>query len=319
MESYKLILCPTDLTPGADTALGCAAEIAVATDARLLVVKSCEGDLDDPADSVAVRPAPQGLFEESITFNVAPDLVGALRWEGVVASGPNAAEAIIDVAAGRWAHLIVMRSRHRPIRAALLGSTSEAVCRTAPCSVMVTHPVAAGGPSRVRFSRILVAYDFWDDAEIALQHALALAARPGAEVHLLHVIPPPQVDAPEIALGPRGGERSVLRVAERLHIVAPLAATPGVTVIPHVVLGQPYREILSFAEANDVDLICMGARGRGFGARSLFGSNSDRVLRQATCPVLVGRPLRPSLEPRMYGGSVMPDDVRNPSHIARRL
>jgi hypothetical protein len=38
----------------------------------------------------------------------------------------------------------------------------------------------------------------------------------------------------------------------------------------------------------------MGALGRDFGLETLFGSNADRVLRQARCPVLVARPLMPS-------------------------
>ena len=37
-------------------------------------------------------------------------------------------------------------------------------------------------------------------------------------------------------------------------------------------------------------MICMGVRGAGFGLRTLFGSNTDRVLRQAPCPVLIARP-----------------------------
>ncbi|HEV8204260.1 MAG TPA: universal stress protein, partial [Pyrinomonadaceae bacterium] len=58
--------------------------------------------------------------------------------------------------------------------------------------------------------------------------------------------------------------------------------------------GQPYREILNYAERNEIDLISVGAHGAGFGMRALFGSNVDRVLRQAPCPVLVARPLRPT-------------------------
>ena len=38
MRSYKIILCPTDLSPDADAALGYAAALAVAYDATLLVV-----------------------------------------------------------------------------------------------------------------------------------------------------------------------------------------------------------------------------------------------------------------------------------------
>jgi len=59
--------------------------------------------------------------------------------------------------------------------------------------------------------------------------------------------------------------------------------------------GHPYREILNYAERNEIDLISVGAHGAGFGMRALFGSNVDRVLRQAPCPVLVARPLRPKV------------------------
>ena len=59
--------------------------------------------------------------------------------------------------------------------------------------------------------------------------------------------------------------------------------------------GHPYREILNYAEKNKINLISVGAHGAGFGMRALFGSNVDRVLRQAPCPVLVARPLRPKM------------------------
>ena len=59
--------------------------------------------------------------------------------------------------------------------------------------------------------------------------------------------------------------------------------------------GHPYREVLSYADEQSMDLICMGASGTGFGMRALFGSNADCVLRQAPCPVLIARPLKPAL------------------------
>ena len=61
--------------------------------------------------------------------------------------------------------------------------------------------------------------------------------------------------------------------------------------------GHPYREILNYAEENEIDLICLGVHGAGFTMRALFGSNADRVLRQAPCPVLIARPLKPAFEP----------------------
>jgi sigma-54 interacting transcriptional regulator/universal stress protein family protein len=59
-------------------------------------------------------------------------------YEGIIISGV-ADEAIIKTAAEHHIDLMVMSSR-RPAAAAMLGSTAEAVCRTAPCPVLITHP-----------------------------------------------------------------------------------------------------------------------------------------------------------------------------------
>ncbi|MBK8313392.1 MAG: universal stress protein [Acidobacteria bacterium] len=55
------------------------------------------------------------------------------------------------------------------------------------------------------------------------------------------------------------------------------------------------REILMYAQDKEIDLICMGVHGAGFAMHALFGSNSDRVLRQSPCPVLIARPLKPNV------------------------
>jgi nucleotide-binding universal stress UspA family protein len=290
MPSYNVIVCPTDLSPDADAALGTAAELAASHDANLIVVYWTANDAEGSAGHVA------GLFEESVALNVRPSLLGSLRWEGITVTGRSAAEAIAEAAAARHADLIVMRSRRRPLGAVLLGSTAESVSRIAPCPVLITHSGERDRqPDGTRIERILVAYDFWDDSEIALQHALRLATEHGAEVHLLHAVPAQEADSPELSWLPLGTNGQLHRIERRLLTAVPHAAALGVRVIPHVVEGHAYREILSFAESNDIDLICLGARGRDFGARSLFGSNSDRVLRQAPCPVLVARPLKPAL------------------------
>ena len=55
---------------------------------------------------------------------------------------------------------------------------------------------------------------------------------------------------------------------------------------------HPYAEILTYAQNNEIDLIAMGAHGAGFGIHTLFGSNVDRVLRQARCPLLVAHQIQ---------------------------
>ncbi len=62
-----------------------------------------------------------------------------VSWKSLVVNCDDAGAAIAREAAAYGADLIVMRSRRRPHRAALLGSTAESVFRTAPCPVMVMH------------------------------------------------------------------------------------------------------------------------------------------------------------------------------------
>jgi nucleotide-binding universal stress UspA family protein len=148
---------------------------------------------------------------------------------------------------------------------------------------------------RMDLKRVLVGYDFSDYSELGLKYALSIAQEHQAELHLLHVLPPHSVSEPEIAWSPIADESAYHNAARRLQRVVPAEVHLWCDVKTAVSEGHPYREILNYAEANQIDLISVGAHGAGFGVRALFGSNVDRVLRQAPCPVLVARPLRPAL------------------------
>jgi nucleotide-binding universal stress UspA family protein len=289
MINIKRILYPTDMTPHSVHALRYAAALANAHDAELVLFHCVDTEV-----TISESESPSKLLQAIDPVNRA-----RLRWRALVSQADDVGAEISRKAVFEMADLIVMRSRRRPHRAALLGSTAESVCRSAPCSVVVLHNdernrVRDG--SRIELKRILVAHDFSDYSEIALQYALALAQEHQAELHLLHVLPPRSLSGPEIAWYPNAGAESPYHMAaRRLQRVVPAEVHLWCKVRNIVSEGQPYREILSYAENNDVDLISVGAHGAGFGMRALFGSNVDRVLRQAPCPVLVARPLRHSI------------------------
>ena len=137
-----------------------------------------------------------------------------------------------------------------------------------------------------------MAYDFSDYAEQALKYALTFAQEYQSELHLLHVLPRFTLDETEIAWYPLGNEGPYHKAARRLQKAVPTDAHLWCSIKHAVSEGQAYREILNYAARNQIDLICLGAHGAGFGMLTLFGSNVDRVLRQAPCPVLVARPLK---------------------------
>ena len=283
MIRIKRILCPTDLSPHSGTAVRYALALSRAHEAELILLHCT----DDPTG------------EEKLATSVADHLKPSdTHWRLVIAPGGDVGEEIMRQAQTKHVDLIVMRSRRRPHRAALLGSTAEAVSRSAPCPVLVMHNDERefiNDELRVDLKRVLVAYDFSDYSELALRYGLSIAQEHQAELHLLHVLPPRSVNDPEIAWYPVKGESAYHAAALRLQRVVPDEVHLWCDVKTAVSEGHPYREILNYAEKNKINLISVGAHGAGFGMQALFGSNVDRVLRQAHCPVLVARPLRPNV------------------------
>jgi len=288
------ILCPTDLSPDSDEALRYAIALAKAYNAQLILLHCETGTVS--LGSNAHELAAKRIIEALVEYSGASDVSG-LDWKSLIVTGDDPGEVIAREAAIYRVDLIVMRSRRRPHRAALLGSTAESVSRLAPCPVLVMHTDEHGWVSAtddIDLKRVLVAYDFSDYSELALSYALALSQEYQSELHLLHVMPPSTVTESEISWYPLGQESAYHKAAHRLQRAVPPEAHLWCEITHAVSQGKPYREILSYAEKHKIDLICIGAHGAEFGMQTLFGSNVDRVLRQAPCPVLVSRPLRPA-------------------------
>ena len=53
--------------------------------------------------------------------------------------------------------------------------------------------------------------------------------------------------------------------------------------------GRPWREVLRVADEQESDLIAIGVQGRGAADLMFFGSTTQHVVREASCPVLTLR------------------------------
>ena len=71
--------------------------------------------------------------------------------------------------------------------------------------------------------------------------------------------------------------------------MVPAGEDPSCKITDTVIEGKAYREVLAYAEREEIDLIWIGARGTRSRIRPRFGSNVDHVLRRSHCPVLVAR------------------------------
>ena len=161
------ILCPTNLSPESDAALEYAIAVARTYSAELVLLH-CSGmgngtTRTDDYDSSA------RAIEAALMKHCGPRGLAGLEWRSLVVECNDVGQTISDEAASYGVDLIVMRSRRRPHRAALLGSTAESVSRTAPCPVLVMHADerewVSSADTPIDLKRVLVAYDFSDHSE----------------------------------------------------------------------------------------------------------------------------------------------------------
>lgn len=138
-------------------------------------------------------------------------------------------------------------------------------------------------------SHLLVAVDFNETSEHALERALDLAARLSARVTVLHVYSLPSLRVGDSDFIPSADEAArVTAAAEKgLDELVAKHRREGVEMARLLRSGRPPAdEICASAVELGADLIVVGTHGRGAIGRALLGSVALDVLRQATVPVM---------------------------------
>ena len=147
--------------------------------------------------------------------------------------------------------------------------------------------VAESGLEWPRYPRILVALDETPAAAFALRHVVPYAVEQRSQLTLLTVVPAPPRMVAAAGVSPQQMAEEMERRAER-HLRQVTAALPHdlsvTTLLRH---GDPAEEILALVREQPIDLICMGARGRGRLSGALLGSVSSAVLHHSPVPVVV--------------------------------
>ena len=172
-------------------------------------------------------------------------------------------------------------------------SIAEEIVAESPCAVLAIRPtqrdfVADGyGRNVINLNRILLATNFRPSSVAATSLATQIANHMGAQLHAVYVIGDylEQISA----MFPEGGLAALTRlrsyVEERM---THLARADGSRARTHVAEGRPYEEIVRLAAKIDADLIAIGTAVHNslFGGTPVLGSEIERVIRNAPCPVL---------------------------------
>lgn len=134
--------------------------------------------------------------------------------------------------------------------------------------------------------RILVPVDGSPKSMAGLDHALTTYG--DEDVVVLHVITPheaedPLPEADDWYDDARDAAEGVLDDARAA------AADHGVEVTTEIEVGEPWRAIVEYADAHDVDHIIMGSHGRDAESQVPLGSVAETVMRRASVLVSVVR------------------------------
>ena len=142
-------------------------------------------------------------------------------------------------------------------------------------------------------TRILLATDGSEEAELAALRAVELVQRTDSELHVVHVglVPSFLMSDPATRTYDRRLYEEIEEESrELLRKMSWRVKVAGGTVAgAHLRMGEVDLEIVGLAKKLEAGLIVMGCRGHRGIRRAIEGSISDAVIRHAPCPVLVVR------------------------------
>lgn len=299
MPLFKNILFPTDFTPHARSALKYAAAFAREEHGRVILFSVQTGKV--PANLMTL---PERILQAQdktwllqlrtqVSELLTDPLFHGLEVEPVIVEGEPAVEIARAVRTYDIDMVTVVTHGRRGLARALFGSTAEEIIAEAPCPVLTIRPPQhdfvhhRGDHTEVRLNRILLATNFRPNSFSAMKTARTIAEATGAELHAVYVIGD-YFEQISLLFPEEGGSalsRMRHEVKERMEA---FARERGARVVVHAAEGRPYAEIVNLAARIDADLIVIGTSVHAslFGGAPALGSEIERVVRNAPCPVL---------------------------------
>ena len=302
------MLVPLDGSKLAEVVLVYAKELVGRLDLDVTFLHICSPEEPEPApmhrayvEGVAetVRHQSKKIKEKAVIETGG----SAIEAQGVLAVG-NPAEEIIRYSYENSIDLIMMATHGRSgIGRWAMGSVADKVLRVSKVPVWLVRAKIHEEIINDKWPRktILVPLDGSELAESVLPHVEALAKqRNGDTVDtiLLRVCEYAVVPNDNVKGVPSGWEKDVRREIARskreagkyLAEVEKRFEDADLRVQSEVLVGKPPNEIINHANGNPFSLIAMATHGRSGLKRLAYGSVADKVLRGASCPLLVVRP-----------------------------
>jgi nucleotide-binding universal stress UspA family protein len=285
MIRINKILCPVDFSPPSTSAVNYAAGLALNYGAKLKLLHVVS----------PVMPVAYEFVDTNELITQARDrskhllgrTLGKLKNAKVNATGEVRTGEVffaIKRAIDTYNPDLVIMGTHgrKSVERWFLGSITERLLRHSPVPLMTVSSARQIGIHDGRFRRILVTTDFSAGTADALEYAFSIGQENQARLTLLHVVHDTDI--------PYGG-RVMRGLEKKLDELIPADSKNWCEVDTRLETGTPYQRILDIVKEERIDLIVMNIHGKGMLARALAGSNAERVVRAAACPVMLIPPM----------------------------
>ena len=294
MSTVQAVVCATDLSESSNKAIPLAAHIAGGFGSKLVVAHVIDLPAVTPYGETMVDPQELRTRVEQSTRAQVEDIlahVDKVEWDLHISIGYPAKEIQQIVKEVDGVLLVAATHSRSGLERLLLGSVSRKLMFT----LTVPFLIVPGSlpPDRVALHRvesIMIACDFSDDSQLAVDWGFAFARAFKASLTLGTVIEQGQLEQ-ILTVDPQRDRAIANRLIDELtkkltdQIPDDLKERSKAVVLA----GHPHDELNKYAILNHVDLIVMGVHGRGFIENLMVGSTTDRLVRLGQFPVLAVR------------------------------
>jgi len=306
MKQIKKILFPTDYSQFANDAIEYAIAFTREFKAKMYIMHVVELSTHDPSNPLYKKPNLEeytdikDFVKSSTERQVRSTRVSSdkFQYEELSVMGLSAGREILNTAKDKDIDLIVMASHGAGFfERLLLGSTTEMVMKEASCPVLIVkkeeREFVDFDADKIRLNSILCPIDFSECSKLTLKTAGFLAKKLGAEIVIINVVEEmfEMMDfiMENFSVDEFNEKRQSL-AKNKLNEFCEKYIDEGVDYTSIVTRGNPKRGIAEYAKKNGIDLIVVGAYGRGEEDGIIFsGSITTKVVKRADCPVLVVR------------------------------
>jgi len=277
-ERIKHILCPIDFSAESDAALEYAEYLASKFGARVTVIHAerFEVPLEFTSAQIDGLVAEMKKLKKDMTHHLRsyvesrhPSLVANYK---VVENSP--VEAILAETEAQDIDFVVMGTAGKSgMKRFTMGSIAEGVTREAKIPVLTIRDKSRGPVAEPKLERILVPVNYTKPTVDSLKTAACLAQIIGAELLITHIVETDDYDE-KIA-------------KEQLCKWVPDQTQEKCHYDTVVRKGNAAEQIVQLAVDEKADMVVIAAVHRPFLETTIIGTTSERVMRHATCPVLV--------------------------------